>query len=53
MIRLRLSCLPDPGLPNDNPFVVSLFGTIKMAPEYPGRFLDRVELNSLAVGPLV
>jgi len=38
---------------NDNPCVVSLFGTIKMAPEYPGRFLDRVELHSLAAGPLV
>jgi len=26
---------------NDNPFVESLFGTIKTAPQYPGRFLDR------------
>ena len=32
-----------PRTPNDNPFVESLFGTIKMAPEYPGRFLDREE----------
>jgi len=27
--------------PNDNPFVELLFGTVKTAPEYPGRFLDR------------
>ncbi len=32
-----------PRTPNDNPFVESLFGTIKRAPEYPGRFLDREE----------
>jgi putative transposase len=32
-----------PRTPNDNPFVESLFGTVKMAPEYPGRFLDREE----------
>ena len=30
-----------PRTPNDNPFVESLFSTIKRAPEYPGRFLDR------------
>jgi len=30
-----------PRTPNDNPFVESLFGTVKSAPEYPGRFLDR------------
>jgi putative transposase len=30
-----------PRTPNDNPFVESLFGTVKRAPEYPGRFLDR------------
>jgi putative transposase len=30
-----------PRTPNDNPFVESLFGTVKTAPEYPGRFLDR------------
>ena len=29
-----------PRTPNDNPFVESLFGTVKRAPEYPGRFLD-------------
>jgi transposase InsO family protein len=29
-----------PRTPNDNPFVESLFGTIKTAPQYPGRFLD-------------
>jgi len=32
-----------PRTPNDNPFVESLFGTIKRAPQYPGRFLDREE----------
>jgi putative transposase len=32
-----------PRTPNDNPFVESLFGTVKSAPEYPGRFLDRQE----------
>jgi len=30
-----------PRTPSDNPFVESLLGTIKTAPEYPGRFLDR------------
>lgn len=30
-----------PRTPNDNPFVESLFGTIKTAPLYPGRFLDQ------------
>ena len=30
-----------PRTPNDNPFVESLFGTIKTAPQYPGCFLDR------------
>jgi putative transposase len=29
-----------PRTPNDNPFVESLFGTVKTAPQYPGRFLD-------------
>ena len=29
-----------PRTPNDNPFVESLFSTVKRAPEYPGRFLD-------------
>jgi transposase InsO family protein len=29
-----------PRTPNDNPFVESMFGTVKRAPEYPGRFLD-------------
>ena len=29
-----------PRTPNDNPFVESLFGTIKTAPQYPRRFLD-------------
>jgi len=29
-----------PRTPNDNPFVESLFGAIKTAPQYPGRFLD-------------
>jgi putative transposase len=32
-----------PRTPNDNPFVESLFGTVKTAPQYPGRFLDREE----------
>jgi putative transposase len=32
-----------PRTPNDNPFVESLFGTVKTAPHYPGRFLDREE----------
>ena len=32
-----------PRTPNDNPFVESAFGTIKRAPQYPGRFLDRGE----------
>ena len=30
-----------PRTPNDNPFVESLFSTVKRAPKYPGRFLDR------------
>jgi len=30
-----------PRTPNDNPFVESMFGSIKRAPQYPGRFLDR------------
>ena len=30
-----------PRTPNDNPFVESLFSTVKTAPEYPGRFMDR------------
>ena len=30
-----------PRTPNDNPFVESLCGTVKTAPVYPGRFLDR------------
>jgi len=29
-----------PRTPNDNPFVESFFGTVKTAPQYPGRFLD-------------
>ena len=29
-----------PRTPNDNPFIESAFGTVKSAPEYPGRFLD-------------
>jgi len=29
-----------PRTPNDNPFAESMFGTLKRAPEYPGRFLD-------------
>jgi len=32
-----------PRTPNDNPFVESLFGTIKRAPQYPGCFLDHEE----------
>ena len=32
-----------PRTPDDNPFVESLFGTVKTAPAYPGRFLDRDE----------
>ena len=31
-----------PRTPNDNPFVESLFGTTKGAPEYPGEFTDDV-----------
>jgi len=30
-----------PRTPNDNPYVESAFGTVKTAPDYPGRFLDR------------
>ena len=30
-----------PRTPNDNPFIEASFSTIKRAPEYPGRFLDR------------
>jgi putative transposase len=29
-----------PRTPNDNPFIESVFSTVKRAPEYPGRFLD-------------
>jgi putative transposase len=32
-----------PRTPNDNPFVESLFGTVKTSPQYPGRFLDLEE----------
>jgi len=32
-----------PRTPNDNPFVESLFGTVKTAPQYPGCFLDHDE----------
>ena len=32
-----------PRTPNDNPFIESVFGTVKSSPEYPGRFLDRDE----------
>jgi putative transposase len=32
-----------PRTPNDNPFVESFFCTVKTAPQYPGRFLDREE----------
>ena len=32
-----------PRTPNDNPFVESLFGTVKTAPQYPAEFLDREE----------
>ena len=32
-----------PRTPNDNPFVESIFGTVKTAPQYPGRFLDRTD----------
>ena len=32
-----------PRTPNDNPFVESMFGSVKRAPQYPGRFLDRKE----------
>lgn len=35
-----------PRTPNDNPFIESLFGTIKRAPQYPGRFLDLDEAVS-------
>ena len=29
-----------PRTPNDNPFVESMFSTVKGVPQYPGRFLD-------------
>lgn len=29
-----------PRTPNDNPFIESMFGSVKRAPQYPGRFLD-------------
>jgi len=29
-----------PRTPNDNPFIESMFSTVKVAPQYPGRFLD-------------
>jgi len=32
-----------PRTPDDNPFIESMFGTIKSSPKYPGRFLDRDE----------
>jgi len=32
-----------PRTPNDNPFVESIFGTVKTSPHYPGRFLDQSE----------
>jgi putative transposase len=32
-----------PRTPNDNPFVESMFGSVKRALQYPGRFLDRNE----------
>jgi putative transposase len=32
-----------PRTPNDNPFVESIFGTVKTAPQYPGRFLDQTD----------
>jgi putative transposase len=32
-----------PRTPNDNPFVEAIFGTVKSAPQYPGRFLDESE----------
>jgi transposase InsO family protein len=35
-----------PRTPNDNSFVESLFGTVKTAPAYPGRFLDRNEADT-------
>lgn len=37
-------CMPQlfsrPRTPNDNPFIESMFSTVKCAPQYPGRFLD-------------
>jgi putative transposase len=30
-----------PRTPNDNPFAEAVFSTMKRAPEYPGRFLDK------------
>jgi putative transposase len=32
-----------PRTPNDNPYIESMFGSIKRAPQYPGGFLDRDE----------
>jgi putative transposase len=32
-----------PRTPNDNPFVESMFSTVKGVPQYPGRFLDLEE----------
>jgi putative transposase len=40
-------CMPQlfsrPRTPNDNPFIESMFSTVKCAPQYPGRFLDLEE----------
>jgi putative transposase len=32
-----------PRTPNDNPYIESMFSSVKRAPQYPGRFLDRDE----------
>jgi len=34
-----------PRTPNDNPFVESMFSTVKRAPQYPDRFLDLEKAN--------
>ena len=39
-----------PRTPNDNPFVESLFGTVKTALKYPGYFLDREEAIAYFTG---
>jgi len=39
-----------PRTPDDNPFAESLFGTVKTASQYPGRFLDHEEAIAYFIG---